>query len=291
MEAYRKGYKKEAVKPQEENMLMMFTHMTKGRVRVWTTGTIEVILRGKPAWKKNCSLHDIANIMENNEMISENYQMNLANTSPLLPQIDPNSGNFVFRNENPGARTSRAGIKRGADDFQDGPRGSEKRQRHVDDLGFTINEDGYTEVYTDGACPNNGRDGAKAGVGVWWGDLHEMNLSQSVVGDRHTNNVAEIQAAGLAISQARGAGITRLLVVTDSQFLVNCVEKWMEGWSRNGWRTSTGEEVKNRVDLMALKEVMSYGDVEVRWKHVRGHAGVLGNERADRLAVAGAQRA
>ena len=31
MEAYRKGYKKEAVKPQEENMLMMFTHMTKVR--------------------------------------------------------------------------------------------------------------------------------------------------------------------------------------------------------------------------------------------------------------------
>lgn len=27
----------------------------------------------------------------------------------------------------------------------------------------------YVIVYTDGACPSNGRKGAKAGIGVWFG--------------------------------------------------------------------------------------------------------------------------
>lgn len=33
-------------------------------------------------------------------------------------------------------------------------------------------ENGYVVVYVDGACENNGRKGAKAGIGVWFGDNH-----------------------------------------------------------------------------------------------------------------------
>lgn len=31
----------------------------------------------------------------------------------------------------------------------------------------------YLVVYTDGACENNGFNGAKAGIGVWFGENHE----------------------------------------------------------------------------------------------------------------------
>ena len=44
--------------------------------------------------------------------------------------------------------------------------------------------DGFTEVYTDGACPNNGKSEARAGVGVWWGDGHGLNYSRRVTGDK-----------------------------------------------------------------------------------------------------------
>ena len=37
----------------------------------------------------------------------------------------------------------------------------------------------------------------QAGIGVWWGDDHELNVSMPVEGNQHTNNVAEIQAAHL----------------------------------------------------------------------------------------------
>lgn len=32
-----------------------------------------------------------------------------------------------------------------------------------------IDETGWDVVYTDGSCTNNGGEGAKAGIGVWWG--------------------------------------------------------------------------------------------------------------------------
>lgn len=35
-------------------------------------------------------------------------------------------------------------------------------------------ENNYVIVYTDGACENNGKSNAKAGIGVWFGDDHPM---------------------------------------------------------------------------------------------------------------------
>jgi hypothetical protein len=40
--------------------------------------------------------------------------------------------------------------------------------------GFEVDQNGYVHVYTDGACENNGRVGAKAGIGVWFADNHPL---------------------------------------------------------------------------------------------------------------------
>merc|ERR1719203_2072459 len=116
-----------------------------------------------------------------------------------------------------------------------------------------------------------------------------MNLSQPVEGDKQTNNAAEIQAAYQAIRQAVSMGVHKLLVHTDSQFVINCVTMWMNNWKRNGWNTAAGNPVKNKEDLEALDDVIRSGDIEVKWNHVRGHSGNVGNEGADRLAVQGAK--
>ena len=77
--------------------------------------------------------------------------------------------------------------------------------------------DGWVQVYTDGACPDNGKEAARAGVGVWWGPGHRLNMSRRVYGPRETNNVAEIQAICLAITQAVHANIRKLQINTDSR--------------------------------------------------------------------------
>ena len=41
--------------------------------------------------------------------------------------------------------------------------------------GFVVDWEGFIEVHTDGACSGNGRPGAKAGIGIWFGyDNHPL---------------------------------------------------------------------------------------------------------------------
>ena len=48
-------------------------------------------------------------------------------------------------------------------------------------------------VYTDGACSNNGRANAKAGLGIYFGENDPRNSSERIIG-KQTNNTAELTA-------------------------------------------------------------------------------------------------
>lgn len=68
--------------------------------------------------------------------------------------------------------------------------------------------------------------------------------------------------------------------------------KWIVGWRRNGWRTSDGKPVKNKALITYLRILLdlrfAMGQI-VRLEHVKGHAGIEGNECADTQANLGAQ--
>ena len=156
-------------------------------------------------------------------------------------------------------------------------------------------EGDWVMVFTDGACPNNGKGGARAGIGVWWNYGHRHNVSERVKGEKQTNNVGEIQAIVRAIRLAcEMKNVRKLQINTDSEFTINSVTKWMSGWKKKGWRKADGKGVANKEDFMILDEVLQKAKdiekVEIKWQHVRGHAGVEGNEEADKLAVAGAMK-
>ncbi|XP_017766191.1 PREDICTED: ribonuclease H1 [Eufriesea mexicana] len=150
--------------------------------------------------------------------------------------------------------------------------------------GFNIDSDGYVNVYTDGACSSNGRTTARAGIGVWFGDDHPLNVSQAVVG-RATNNMAEIQAVTIAAKQAKKAGIKKLKINTDSKFLISCINNWMPKWKANGWNTAANKPVINKIELLEMEEALK--SLNIIWNHVNGHVGIYGNEMADKLARAG----
>ena len=48
-------------------------------------------------------------------------------------------------------------------------------------------------VFTDGACSNNGKQNAKAGIGVFFEENDPRNVSRRVDG-KQTNNTAELTA-------------------------------------------------------------------------------------------------
>uniref|UniRef100_A0A182SRB2 Ribonuclease H1 n=1 Tax=Anopheles maculatus TaxID=74869 RepID=A0A182SRB2_9DIPT len=156
------------------------------------------------------------------------------------------------------------------------------------EYSFLQDDAGFVHVYTDGSCEGNGTARAAAGLGVYFAEGHALNTSKPVSG-RATNNCGEIQAASLAIRLARQQGIRRLVINTDSQFLINSITKWLPGWKKRNWTLSSGGPVKNKTDFVELEHELSAGDIEIKWNHVDAHCGILGNERADQLARKGSE--
>ncbi|XP_036405727.1 ribonuclease H1 isoform X2 [Megalops cyprinoides] len=152
--------------------------------------------------------------------------------------------------------------------------------------GFTHMGDAVV-VYTDGCCSRNGNTGARAGIGVYWGPEHPMNVSERLQG-RQTNQRAELQAACKALEQAKEANIKKLVLYTDSKFTINGITSWVKTWKVNGWKLKAGGRVINREDFEQLDKLNQ--ELEVKWMHIPGHAGYRGNEEADRLSREGASK-
>ncbi|XP_047638668.1 ribonuclease H1 isoform X2 [Phacochoerus africanus] len=145
----------------------------------------------------------------------------------------------------------------------------------------------FVVVYTDGCCSSNGRRRARAGIGVYWGPGHPLNVGIRLPG-RQTNQRAEIHAACKALKLAKAQNISKLVLYTDSMFTINGITSWVPGWKKNGWRTSTHKEVVNKEDFQELERLAQ--GMDIQWMHVPGHAGFIGNEEADRLAREGAKQ-
>lgn len=86
------------------------------------------------------------------------------------------------------------------------------------------------------------------------------NVSRPVSG-RATNNRAEIEAVTEAARQAQKAGIDKLKINTDSEFLIKCANDWMPKWKNNGWKTSNGKPVVNKQELVEMEKALDPLDV------------------------------
>uniref|UniRef100_A0A3Q3WZ70 Ribonuclease H1 n=1 Tax=Mola mola TaxID=94237 RepID=A0A3Q3WZ70_MOLML len=169
------------------------------------------------------------------------------------------------------------------EEAQSGP----KRAKHSGSLS-SESADGFTYmgnavvVYTDGCCSANGQRGARAGIGVYWGRNHPLNVAERLQG-RQTNQRAEIQAACRALEQAKEMNIKKLVLYSDSKFTINGVTSWVKKWKLNNWRLKSGGPITNKDDFMKLDRLNA--ELDVVWV---SHAGYTGNEEADRLSREGA---
>lgn len=85
-------------------------------------------------------------------------------------------------------------------------------------------------------------------------------------------------------------GIDQLCLRTDSKFLINAVNMWMQRWKQNGWCRVNGEPLANKTDFQFLDRAMYKSSMDIEFEHVRGHSGDPFNELADKLAKAGARQ-
>jgi ribonuclease HI len=139
-------------------------------------------------------------------------------------------------------------------------------------------------IYADGSCiPNPGRGGYCALV------LSPTGKHVKIVGSDSdtTNQQMELMAAIKALEFF--AERTDLEVRSDSKYLVNGMNVWIDGWKSRGWKKPDNRPPDNldlwqRLDTLAARH-------RVKWVWVRGHSGDKMNELADRLAKEAAKGA
>ncbi|MBG0740408.1 ribonuclease HI family protein [Paeniglutamicibacter antarcticus] len=94
-----------------------------------------------------------------------------------------------------------------------------------------------------------------------------------------TNNQGELMAVLDLFRSTVHVRDEHLRILCDSQYVINCITKWMAGWKRKGWRKADGKPVLN-VDLLKDIDAAVVGrDYSFEW--VKGHAGHELNEAAD----------
>ena len=74
----------------------------------------------------------------------------------------------------------------------------------------------------------------------------------------------------------------KTIIYSDSQYSINCLIKWFDGWKRNNWRTLDKKPVKNRDLIIALDEERNKFR-NIYFQKVKGHNGIEGNEIVDGL--------
>ena len=73
-----------------------------------------------------------------------------------------------------------------------------------------------------------------------------------------------------------------ITLITDSKYVKNGIQSWIQNWKKNGWKTAAKKPVKNKELWIELDELILRHNIT--WEWVKGHAGNTHNEKADYLA-------
>lgn len=131
-------------------------------------------------------------------------------------------------------------------------------------------------MYTDGACSGNPGPGGWACVLVY--NEHSKQFAGGA--KETTNNQMELTAVIEGLRQLKHP--CRVHIYTDSKYVMDGAEKWLEGWKKNGWRKADKKAVLNSGLWQELDHEMQKH--EISWTWVKGHAGHEQNELVDSLA-------
>lgn len=145
-----------------------------------------------------------------------------------------------------------------------------------------MNKNGHL-LFTDGSSLGNPGPGGWGTVLV----LEEGYVSELGGYEKHTtNNRMELFALVQGLERIKDE-FGDLTILTDSTYVEKGATEWAPGWERRGWVTMAKTPVENRAlweeALVLLRARKKFG--HIKWKHVPGHSGLVGNERCDEIAT------
>ena len=132
------------------------------------------------------------------------------------------------------------------------------------------------KIYTDGACKGN------PGVGGWGALILQDDKNIELFGGENetTNNRMELTAAIEALKYFEDN--QTITLITDSKYVKDGIQSWIQNWKKNGWKTAAKKPVKNKELWIELDQLISRHTIS--WEWVKGHDGNVHNEKADYLA-------
>ena len=143
-------------------------------------------------------------------------------------------------------------------------------------------------IYIDGSCRGNGSKNSKGGFGIVIFD-ENRNLIDAYQEqfENVTNNQMELKAFlktfELLNTKYKNQQAT---IYSDSAYCVNILSSWIHKWSKNNWKNSKNETIKNLDIISSLYEYynINFFINQIYIIKVDGHKGDIGNELADALA-------
>ena len=142
-------------------------------------------------------------------------------------------------------------------------------------------------VYTDGACSNNGKPNAKAGYGVYFAENDPRNDYGTVVG-KQSNNTGELTGfiRAIEILEEDIAQNKEIHLYTDSEYVIKCATTYGTKLERKDWKS---EKVIPNLELVKKAFMLFKGKHNIKLKHIDAHTNnddihSKGNAEADRLA-------
>ena len=131
------------------------------------------------------------------------------------------------------------------------------------------------EIYTDGSCLGN------PGRGGWAAISKDFKICGAQ--PNTTNNIMEMTAILRALEQVRQMNEKSVRIFTDSNYTKQGITSWIHNWKKNGWKTSSGNDVKNRELWIELDKIRDCF-IMIEWRWVKAHNGDPKNEEVDKLA-------
>jgi ribonuclease HI len=133
-----------------------------------------------------------------------------------------------------------------------------------------------TIVYTDGSCLGN------PGRGGWAAVIIKNNKEIIIFGSEKnsTNNRMELTAAINALLKTKES--KKIKIYTDSKYLKDGIEKWINNWKNNNWKNANKKNVKNK-DLWTKLDAL-INKKQISWEWVKAHSINEYNNKVDILA-------
>ncbi len=105
-------------------------------------------------------------------------------------------------------------------------------------------------------------------------------VSGKVNSEKETNNTGELTAIYMAL---KNDGHNTTIIYSDSMYSISSITEWYIKWESNGWRTASGQAVKNQPLIKAILDLRRRFPT-VRFQHIKAHSGNKFNGMAHNLA-------